>query len=393
LFAAGMPPAGFLAGLKFELALSARSVRSTWADVADVPPRERALWRAMRPWHHLPLVGRWLPGNPYRCGSFGVELRRWGVELLTAGLFAAVAYVDLSGFVTPVDAALRAAVPADAAARWCLLVGHLVLVWGLVVATLTDLETMTIPDGSTVPTGLFAVAFATLSGRLIPVPVWFADASFSALVTGGPPAAPGAAVPAWVASSPHVHGFIASVVGLFVGGGIVWVVRVLGGWALGREAMGFGDVILMAMIGAFLGWQAVAAVFFLAPACACVDLVLTKTLRPSSEFPYGPSLAAGAVLLILAWPYVWPSVERACLLGPLLLVVAVTMTALLAVLLLLMRLLKRLAGLDDDVWYEDPPGRANVAPASVSDGWGRGEDWPGVAAASGRRGLRAWRGE
>ena len=41
------------------------------------------------------------------------------------------------------------------------------------------------------------------------------------------------------------------------------VVRVLGSQVLRREAMGFGDVTLMAMIGAFLGWQAAVLTFFL----------------------------------------------------------------------------------------------------------------------------------
>jgi len=46
---------------------------------------------------------------------------------------------------------------------------------------------------------------------------------------------------------------------------MIWSVRIIGGWSLGREAMGFGDVTLLAMIGTFLGWQACLLVFFLAP--------------------------------------------------------------------------------------------------------------------------------
>ena len=45
----------------------------------------------------------------------------------------------------------------------------------------------------------------------------------------------------------------------------MWAVRLIGTAALRREAMGFGDVTLMMMIGTFLGWQACSDLFFLAP--------------------------------------------------------------------------------------------------------------------------------
>ena len=56
---------------------------------------------------------------------------------------------------------------------------------------------------------------------------------------------------------------LTALVGLVAGGGIVWVVRLIGAVALRREAMGFGDVTLMAMVGAFVGWQASLIVFFM----------------------------------------------------------------------------------------------------------------------------------
>jgi len=51
----------------------------------------------------------------------------------------------------------------------------------------------------------------------------------------------------------HWAGLLSSLAGLAVGAGTIWIVRVLGSTVLGREAMGFGDVTLMAMIGAMLG--------------------------------------------------------------------------------------------------------------------------------------------
>ena len=50
-----------------------------------------------------------------------------------------------------------------------------------------------------------------------------------------------------------------------LGGGLVWGFRIVACWAMGQEALGFGDVTLMAMIGAFFGWQIVWIAFFLAP--------------------------------------------------------------------------------------------------------------------------------
>ena len=52
------------------------------------------------------------------------------------------------------------------------------------------------------------------------------------------------------------------ILGLLVGAGVTQLVRVAGTQGVRREAMGFGDVTLMGMIGAFLGWQAAILTFF-----------------------------------------------------------------------------------------------------------------------------------
>jgi leader peptidase (prepilin peptidase)/N-methyltransferase len=92
--------------------------------------------------------------------------------------------------------------------------------------------------------------------------------------------------------------------GLVVGGGLLWAVRILGTLAFGREAMGLGDVHLVAAIGAVLGWKAAAWTFALSPfigvAYSLVALGLRPFVRlPIREMPLGPhlALAAGFVLL------------------------------------------------------------------------------------------------
>jgi leader peptidase (prepilin peptidase) / N-methyltransferase len=72
-------------------------------------------------------------------------------------------------------------------------------------------------------------------------------------------------VAGWLWGGEHWKGLLSSLVGLACGGGIVWAVRVIGSLALDREAMGFGDVTLMAMIGSFVGWQASLIIFLFRP--------------------------------------------------------------------------------------------------------------------------------
>ena len=97
------------------------------------------------------------------------------------------------------------------------------------------------------------------------------------------------------------QGLLTALVGMAAGGGLIWLVRLIGGAALGREAMGFGDVTLMAMIGAFLGWQTCLIVFFLAPLAGVVLGIAQLILRRGSEIPYGPFLCLGALAAIVAW--------------------------------------------------------------------------------------------
>ncbi|MDA0802673.1 MAG: prepilin peptidase [Planctomycetota bacterium] len=91
--------------------------------------------------------------------------------------------------------------------------------------------------------------------------------------------------------------------GFLVGGGIVWIVRILGTLAFGREAMGLGDVHILAAAGAVLGWRDPLLAFVLAPFPALLWTVGQRCLRPPGsrrELPFGPYLVIGlAVVLVL----------------------------------------------------------------------------------------------
>jgi leader peptidase (prepilin peptidase)/N-methyltransferase len=98
-----------------------------------------------------------------------------------------------------------------------------------------------------------------------------------------------------------------AILGYLVGGGIVWMVRMLGTLAFGREAMGLGDVHLLAAVGAVLGWRDPIWVFFLAPFLGLgwhvVSMPLARVMRGvRRELPYGPHLAVATLLVVLGRP-------------------------------------------------------------------------------------------
>jgi leader peptidase (prepilin peptidase) / N-methyltransferase len=113
----------------------------------------------------------------------------------------------------------------------------------------------------------------------------------------------------WWWSGPHWSSLLSALVGMAFGGGLIWAVRIVGGSALGKEAMGFGDVTLMAMIGVYLGWQAALLVFFLAPFVAVVICLAQWLLTRRRDIAFGPYLCAAALVLILKWSPLWE--ERA----------------------------------------------------------------------------------
>lgn len=97
--------------------------------------------------------------------------------------------------------------------------------------------------------------------------------------------------------------------GYLVGGALIWFTRIIGSLAFQKEAMGLGDVHLLAGIGAVLGWRAAVMVFFIAPflglAYTAASVGMNRLLQGHSRvIPYGPYLAA-ATLIVMAkeWPW------------------------------------------------------------------------------------------
>lgn len=94
--------------------------------------------------------------------------------------------------------------------------------------------------------------------------------------------------------------------GYLVGGGVVWAVRVLGSLAFGKEAMGLGDVHLMAAVGACLGWIDSVLAFFGAAFVGLTWWVLGLVLGGAAKraMPYGPYLAVSTLLVLALRPLI-----------------------------------------------------------------------------------------
>jgi leader peptidase (prepilin peptidase)/N-methyltransferase len=95
-------------------------------------------------------------------------------------------------------------------------------------------------------------------------------------------------------------GIINAFLGLVLGGGLFLLIAVLS-----RGGMGGGDIKLVAMIGAFLGWQAVLLTIFLAASLGAVigiGLILLKQKGRKDPLPFGPFLALGAFIAMVWGP-------------------------------------------------------------------------------------------
>jgi leader peptidase (prepilin peptidase)/N-methyltransferase len=90
-----------------------------------------------------------------------------------------------------------------------------------------------------------------------------------------------------------------SLIGILLGGGSLFLVATLYQWLFKREGMGGGDVKLLAMIGAFLGWKAVILTILLSSLIGSMTGILIMVLKGKDSkyaIPFGPFLSLGAVI-------------------------------------------------------------------------------------------------
>ncbi len=94
-----------------------------------------------------------------------------------------------------------------------------------------------------------------------------------------------------------------SVLGMAVGGGIFFIITAVGGLIAGKEAMGFGDVKLMAALGLMIGWVniiIVSVLSFLLAAIISIPILIIK--RKNDYIPFGPFIVI-ATFIVIFTPY------------------------------------------------------------------------------------------
>jgi leader peptidase (prepilin peptidase)/N-methyltransferase len=132
---------------------------------------------------------------------------------------------------------------------------------------------------------LLVVAGTDLSHKIIPNAVTF----------------PGIVIGLISAATILPLGFLDSVIGLLVGGGLLWLLAVLSPYLFGKEGMGGGDIKLLAMIGAFLGWKHALMTIMIGSLLGSligVTLIAARVMKREEYIPFGPFLVCGAVVAL-----------------------------------------------------------------------------------------------
>lgn len=385
------------------------------------PPSQCPRCRTRIAWYdNVPILG-WLHlrGRCRTCRMW-ISPRYPFVELLNALLFLGLYWLEIPpGWPPqPAGSSLFSELGPQAVPGWSPLSAttgmhlryfyHLVLVESLIVASLIDIDRREIPDASTLPAMAVGLLGGLLIGRVHLVPLWSQNSSqvftFTRLFWPEWRVDQWPDVPAWFTQHPHLHGLLVSLAGLIVAGGVTWGVRLIGFAVLRREAMGFGDVILMAVIGSFLGWQASIVAFIIAPAVALVLLPLQLFVHRDRYIPYGPYLSVGALIVLAAWRPIWNGVGSwggaapVFNLGIILPVLFAIMAALFFVTLLLVQGVKRLFGwrdLPDELVIEwTAADQSHFQAGERTDphvGLWRRCGWPGDSSGRGRWQEDQWR--
>jgi len=194
------------------------------------------------PWDNIPILSWLMLRGRCRTCHTRISLRYPLIEGLTALLSVVVVWQ-----LGPTAAALAA----------------LPLTWGLIALAMIDLDTQLLPDSLTLP--------LLWLGLLLSLADLFTDPA-------------------------------SAILGAATGYLLLWLVFQAFRLSTGKEGMGYGDFKLLALFGAWLGWQAVPQIILLSAlpgALVGVGLILTGRQQAGQPIPYGPFLAIAGWISLL----------------------------------------------------------------------------------------------
>jgi len=96
-----------------------------------------------------------------------------------------------------------------------------------------------------------------------------------------------------------------ALVGAAVGFGLLWLVGTAGTWVFKEDAMGGGDIKMMAMVGAFVGWQGVLLTIFLGALLGSLVFVPLLLVGQKKLVPFGIFLSIAALITYEAGPMIF----------------------------------------------------------------------------------------
>ncbi|RKZ31117.1 prepilin peptidase [bacterium] len=210
------------------------------------PPSHCPICNAkIRPYDNIPIISYLILGGKCRdCGA-KISPRYPVVELITALLFAVA--LPLTGWTM----------------SWDLLAALILTGTGIAIAAI-DIEHRIIPD----------------------------ELSFGGLIAG---------VVLAPLRAESFYGLLWGIVGAVSGAVLLFIVRIGGKALFRREAMGWGDVKLIAMIGVFVGWEGVLMTVFIASVIGTIGgiigMITSQKTRKDREIPFGPYLIAAGIIV------------------------------------------------------------------------------------------------
>lgn len=196
----------------------------------------------IRAWENIPLLSYlFLRGKCHSC-KHPISFRYPIIELLSAILVTIIAWK----FGVTEQAGLA-----------------MLLTWALIALTFIDLDHQYLPDNITLPflwIGLLTALYGIFTD--ISSSVWGAAAGYA----------------------------------------VLWSIYIIFKKLTGKEGMGFGDFKLLAMLGAWLGWQMLPAIILMSSlvgAIIGISLIVLRRHQRGTPIPFGPYLAAAGWIVLL----------------------------------------------------------------------------------------------